>query len=448
MRAFEIDFKWLEKNSGEPVSRETFAEITIAVRGENAAELQDYNTHTIRKGVRASAYTLALWLAHSWWRLRWEPKRKQPPDSWSMSHQLGAAGEGYLWPDLTFISDGRTIQVQSRAAPQEAAQPIRYINNFDHLIPALAFEGTVDGFIDAVIGRLRDREIKDDTLSRLWNDVREERRDPESTIYRRLEAILGYDPDEAPEPELQALIEAMKAFVSGAVEELAAESGLNAQRDLGMLWNGVRQNASFLRIPRCDSLRTQISSVLSDIPWRAAVQAARLARDAWSMPKPPFSNECLADRFSIYPSFFINAGEAELSAPIHAGYRQGEPDVIGAVLKSPYPENRRFALLRLVGDHLTAPEEDRLLPAGVNSKTYRQKFQRAFAQEVLCPYEDLMNRLGDAEPTDEAMEDAARYYMVSPFVIRSILVNQKNVDRERFFDEKGRPLFGDNVPGA
>ncbi|MEW6262723.1 MAG: hypothetical protein AB1641_06555 [Thermodesulfobacteriota bacterium] len=443
MPAFEINFNWLQKDIGEPASRATFAEIAIAVRGESATELLDHNTYTIRNGVRASAYTLALWLAQSWWRLRWEPERSS--DSWSMSHRVGAAGEGYLWPDLTFISDGRTIQVQSRATPQGSPQPIRYLNNFDHLIPAIAFERTIDGFIDAVIGRLKDLHVEEETLSKLWNDVQEECRDSELSLYRRLEAILGFDPDEAPEQELRALIEAMNTFGIRAVEELAAESELNAQRDLRILWNGARQNATILRIPHCDSLRTQISRVLSEIPWRAADQAALMAREAWSMPNAPFTNEDIAKLFGINPDFINKAEDHKQSAPINAGYRNGEPDVIAAALVSPYPENRRFALLRLVGDHLTAPEEDRLLPACLTSRTYRQKFQRAFAQEVLCPYEDLMNRLGAAEPTDEAIEDVAHHFLVSPIMIQSILVNRRNVDRERFFDETGRPLFPDNI---
>jgi hypothetical protein len=176
------------------------------------------------------------------------------------------------------------------------------------------------------------------------------------------------------------------------------------------------------------------------IPWQAAAKAACLAREVWALGNGPLSNSDIAARFGIDVDFITKRGEPEASAPINAGYRDGETDVISASLVSPYQENRRFALFRLVGDHLTAPKADRLLPACANSKTYRQKFQKAFAQEVLCPSEVLIKYFGSTEPSDEAIEDAAHLFIVSPLMVKSILVNRRNVDRERFFDDTGKPL--------
>jgi len=46
----------------------------------------------------------------------------------------------------------------------------------------------------------------------------------------------------------------------------------------------------------------------------------------------------------------------------------------------------------LVGDHLYAHAADRVLPA-TDAGTARQKFQRAFAQALLCPFDTLRERL-------------------------------------------------------
>ena len=70
---------------------------------------------------------------------------------------------------------------------------------------------------------------------------------------------------------------------------------------------------------------------------------------------------------------------------MNAGFRNGDPNSFSVFLRGPIPASRRFALLRLVGDHLTAPRDDKLLPAARYAKTQRQKFQRAFAQEFLVP---------------------------------------------------------------
>jgi hypothetical protein len=61
---------------------------------------------------------------------------------------------------------------------------------------------------------------------------------------------------------------------------------------------------------------------------------------------------------------------------------------------------RSQALARLVAEHLRAGLEERLLPA-TDAKTARQKFQRAFAQEFLCPFEELTQYLETEDPTDE-----------------------------------------------
>ena len=61
--------------------------------------------------------------------------------------------------------------------------------------------------------------------------------------------------------------------------------------------------------------------------------------------------------------------------------------------------------------------------------TYRQKLQRAFAGEFLCPFEALANMLhGDFSV--EAMEDAADHFNVSERTIRTHLANHGLIDRE------------------
>jgi hypothetical protein len=77
-----------------------------------------------------------------------------------------------------------------------------------------------------------------------------------------------------------------------------------------------------------------------------------------------------------------------------AGFR-GDKDVNGAIkvdLNKPWAAGRRFALARLVGDHLYAHAADRVLPA-TDAGTARQKFQRAFAQAMLYPFDTLRERL-------------------------------------------------------
>ncbi len=429
MSTFSIDFRWLERSHGSPVERSTLAELTIMARGYLATEVDDVRARTVRPDIRVSAHTLAGWFAANWWRLRWEPERNSL--SWRLSHEMGTCGEGYLWPDLTFSSDGDNIFLHARASSPLSGEPIRYLNSFDVSVPATDFERGVDNFLDAVIGRLTST-VETDGLIDLWEEVREERRDPEIAAWRKLEAMMGCDPDEAPGALMAALREEGQKYGMAAVEEIAADSGQDVLRDIRNLCDGPRKEAALMTVPDPGKLRTGLEDVRNDglLPWERAGLAARLARETWSLGPGPVENHRLADLFSA-PRGFLEQGPG-LVGPMNAGFRNGTRDTLSVFIRTPIPSNRRFALLRLVADHLWGPPEDTLLPATRHSRTQRQKFQRAFAQEFLCPYSELMEYFGSGEATDDAMEDAARHFDVSPLVVKTVLVNKGEVDRNRF----------------
>ena len=85
--------------------------------------------------------------------------------------------------------------------------------------------------------------------------------------------------------------------------------------------------------------------------------------------------------------------------------------------------SRRFALARLVADHIVAPSTETLLP-GTDAATTRQRFQRVFAQELLCPFEDLMEYLDTDQPDSDAIERAAHHFDVSIQMVGTTLVNR------------------------
>ena len=93
------------------------------------------------------------------------------------------------------------------------------------------------------------------------------------------------------------------------------------------------------------------------------------------------------------------------------------------------PTGRRFAVGRLLGDYLATTDAGRLLPATA-TKTARQKIQRAFAQQLLCPVDDLKAFLDTDYPNDDQIEEAASEFDVSPLLIKTTLVNQGLVDRQ------------------
>jgi hypothetical protein len=89
----------------------------------------------------------------------------------------------------------------------------------------------------------------------------------------------------------------------------------------------------------------------------------------------------------------------------------------------------------LIGDRLFIAG-GRLHPA-THTSTYRQKAQRSFAAEILCPFL-VLDDLLDGDYTAEAQQDAADHFAVSPMTIEAQLKNHRRIDRDPSdFDRDG-----------
>lgn len=88
-----------------------------------------------------------------------------------------------------------------------------------------------------------------------------------------------------------------------------------------------------------------------------------------------------------------------------------------------HPHGRRFELARWVGDYLFgagAPTPAWL--ASTDLATARQRYQRTFAAELLCPLDALLERLqGDYSET--ALEEVAEDFDVSPITVGARLAD-------------------------
>ena len=214
-------------DSGSAEERATFGMFVVAAHGRPLTAGVDASEDALRSGPHVSGYPLAEWFAWNWWRLRWElgrPAVESAAQRWDFAHRMSTVGEGYAWPDIAIFSDGRQSFLVSEPSQNPDAVMFRYIGaSRREAVSMESLESAIDEFVEDVLTRLDGQELRDTNLHRLWSDLKTEREDPELARFRRLEAQLGYDPDEADEGDIRDRLNDAGAIGEGALREAAAD---------------------------------------------------------------------------------------------------------------------------------------------------------------------------------------------------------------------------------
>jgi hypothetical protein len=418
--------RWLARDFGDEITRATLGQLEIFAGGRLLTRVEDRSAGSVRGFANLSAYELASWLAVNWWRLRWEPERLGT--DWSMCHGLTAVGGGYVWPNITVLSDGEQVTIQMQPTAGAKWEPIRYLEHWKALVPVDEFEAGIDAFVEEVIARLAACRIPDTDLSAMWRELRSERADPELSSLRKLEALAGYDAGEAPEAMMARLRARAATDGADAIDEIAAGFGNEAVPALEKIDRVLEANGIELSGGAPAELaKAREGWRAPQAPHERAAEAAHVARQLWKVDcAAPIPDKTLLDIVGAGPALLSEPGDTPIAAA-----RRGESERAPwrLLLRSRHHEGRRFELCRLIADAAAARAGERLLPA-TNAKTSRQKFQRAFAQEFLCPIQALVAWLGTSHPEDEELEAAARYFQVSPLLVRTALVDNGTLPRD------------------
>lgn len=420
----EVPVRWLESETTGNEYDPTRCDLRITVDGLPATQVEVVGVRTVRDSIRVSAAPLALWLASNWWRLRWESERRSA--DWHMVHRISSVGGGFVWPPMSICGSGTTVQINQRPRRQATFEPVRYLTKVNTYVPAVDFEKQIDLYIGNVIERLDAIDKNHRDLAEMWSEVCAERNDPEIGDWRRLEALIGCNPDQGPHDVVETLLAARERIGPNAVAEFASEFDEQAARQIENIESSIHTNGKSVRIPRSEIRLTPAYSDFAT-PWRVAESMARLAREAWGLDSGPVSNNQLAALVET-SSEWITDDVSGVMAPVSAAARTLGSD-LRVILNKRHTVQRRFMLARIMAEHVASDETERLLPC-TNARTERQRFQRAFAQEFLCPYDALRSFLDTETPDDEAIEAAAEFFEVSPLGVRSALVNKGVLDRD------------------
>ena len=223
------------------------------------------------------------------------------------------------------------------------------------------------------------------------------------------------------------------------MQELAAASRNNALDHLHTVTEDIQRRGTVVKVSQYKDIRNLLSNRTGsseELPWQRAAHAAGMARDVWGLPAGPVPNGELSEIFGFHPQDHQPGERSNAQGlPFHAGLQDDKiEDGFLVSLDQRNIDSRRFTLVRLAADYLDTEGDSPLLPA-TRAGTSRQKFQRAFAQEFLCPIENLKEFLEGPSINDDDINEAAAYFEVSPLTIRTTLVNRGHLAGEQVFGE-------------
>ena len=417
----------------------TAGALRISVDEHSLTRNEDGWSQTVKQTVRVSAYPLALWLAASWWRLRWEPlpSTRTAPSAWRLAHEIASAGDGFLWPRIVFACDGVNMNVWSVPTTTASEQPIQYLSDSHHVVSVEDFTNAVDNFLYLVLDRLDAVQLSQTELKSLWQEVLEERNDADTSAYRRIEAMLGFDPDEVDEAVVATFLQFGHEIGGPALGEIAttcASVSLNPLAHLEQIHQVAKMKGITGKFVVPDSAKNR-PVPYHQRPWSRGRQLALMLREELGLNGEAIGDADLSALAEVRQEDVFGETTPTERLPLGIGIRKEQDDHVKLVLRKRNRVGRRFEFARLLCDHLLSDETDRWLPA-TDAKTARQKWQRSFAAEFLCPVDALLCKLGD-DFSEDAVDDAASHFGVSERTVTSQLVNHGYLDVSELEEQTG-----------
>lgn len=409
---------WEFMRDGSPEEKASFAALELSCGEMHLVECIDPISEALRDRPLLSAYHLAEWLVANWWRIFFEFGKAS--SDWQFSHKMTSIGGGYVWPNLTISSDG--IRLLLRAEPSSASASYRYISNGECAIPVDQAEQALGSFIESVVARLDAQGVPETNLHVAWRELARERGRDAFSKWRKVEAALGHDIDDATPSQVEPLLSLGKVFGLPAVLEMIAQGSEQATMpSLERLRVMLDREGAVICTNFPPDRNGKLSFDKQKLPWAAGEELAKSIRKKMKNPDEKISSKQLALLMGFSDDKLRRKGEATITFSLR------EDGNTKAVLKGvPHEVSRRFELSRLLGDMLAFPGKGHFV---TSAYTFRQQLQRAFAAEFLSPYGAVREYLG-GDLSAEKQEKAAEHFHVSPMTIATQLVNNGALHRD------------------
>ena len=432
MKHFRIECEFESGHSTVAEHRATWARLEIWVNNKCVTRHQNLAEGELHSGIVRPMYPVAEWLLTNWWRLNFELPYPKRPGYWR-GHHIRAAEEGFALPDLEFVTAGDLMKLVCKPHNAEH-QRVEFIDDACCWLPREEVRAEFCRVIEQVVCRLKKRQLVDTfveseftALQRLTSDEHE---------FCAAAGALGVDPFQITDAAASAIELATSELPSSIQSELFAVADLS-RLSLAADWvkNSLRDCADHefdvRSLQRC--VRKSNFQDRKLPPWKYGYQRAGELRQALNIApsQAAFCLDLLAPGLDAFvESHHVEQATESFSKLDLLGDASAQ-DVLRISMKKQRRDSRRFAIARAIGDFLAMANNDVFVITANNSSssseamTTRQRFNRAFAAELLAPAEALAQHVAsDDFISEDQVADLTDKFQVSDKVIRRQLRNQ------------------------
>ena len=425
---FDIHAEWLSGQDSLPADART-ARISIILNGVPLTKNINIFDSTHHDFFIAAPYPIALWFLDNWWRLCYEPTPAVPTTDWRMSHMLSSAGYGYSWPTIYFQSDSQNITITSIPTPSADVSSAFFSNAYSQTVSIDTFISTISTFINDCLLHAPDYDLEN-----LYNTIQYEQSDSEIVLYRKLEAILGFDAGCGDEDRIITLLQSAQEFDDQAVYELSQflYNFPSRTEEMQEIKKGTIGHKIDIRSLPMDAIQTDPA----EKPWTVGYSLAKMVRKQWNL-NGPVHNHVLCDRVALRAAELVPADRDDA---VGLGART-EDSRFSLAFSKRSRQAMRFMFARGICDAILSSRRGSGFLAMTPGRTARQKMQRAFAAELLCPADEILHETDSVNDRD-AIDYLAETYDVSTTLVESQLLNHGPVRQA-----EQHLLFSDTVWG-
>ena len=373
-------------------------------------------------------YNVAEWLAVNWWALLFEPRKCDlDPDEdigFRSRHWLGYARDGFALPDLWFYPLGDEIEVSAHESYLRFAR-LEFLTAAAASMPTDVVRDALAGFMDDVLRKMSAKGVSATAAHKAWERVRST--EPDAEQYCRLIGTLGLSPYEEHDDIdriIGTLLEARTpASIVGDLFQVSDNSNLT------LLATAAQQ--LWIKLPKVREVNVEplvdieLPEPRGAAPWQWGKEAARKVRTNFGIAsQDPKGGHAFFDRIGVdpSPSDITDLAFDPTAERLSGGVKRNDA-TMQIALNEPEPPRRRFAAARAA--FLGWSSGTSCSHLITTARTREQQASRAFAAELLAPFDYIRRRAGGSAVSMYRVEDIARELGVTPAVVKWQAQNNK-----------------------